>query len=543
MRRFAVTLGAGLGLAGNLSAELALTHLHPAGWQIGQAVSVKLVGKFEPWPCRVWADDPGIVFEAGKEVGEFRVTVGAGVKPGPHHVRVHDGSGASLPVAVAVEVSPQTLEVEPNDAAPQEIGGAVAVINGRLDKNGDSDAFRFRLAAGRTLTARVEANVLAAGFDAMLTLADGGGQVLAFNHDHVGMDPFLVFTAPADGDYVIRVAGHKYPASTELSFAGGADCLYRLHMSDGPVVRHTWPLMVPEGERRRIGVVGWNLVSDGLEVGPEVAAAVPLRWSDHAELLEEDAAELLAVPCGVSGRLTQSGEEDRYRFAAAKGDVRIFRLEGPSWGSLLDPVLRILDGEGKELASADDDGASREARQVWTAPSDGTFTAVVRDLTWQGGPDYYYRLEMKAPAASVSAVTAAHAVRLDAGKSAEWKVTVSLEHGYSRKLVLAAQGLPGGVSAPEVVVPEKGGEVVLVLQAAADAPAASGPVTLVLREVEGGREIPVRHILVSTAENNGVPNGFSQLLINDTDQLWLTVVPPPPAAAPGAAPAAEAKTP
>jgi hypothetical protein len=101
----------GLGLAGNLSAELTLTHIHPAGWQTGQTVQVKMVGKFDPWPCRAWADDPGIVLEAGKEAGEFKVTVGAGVRPGPHHVRVFDGSGASLPVAVAIEAAPQTLEV------------------------------------------------------------------------------------------------------------------------------------------------------------------------------------------------------------------------------------------------------------------------------------------------------------------------------------------------------------------------------------------------------------------------------------------------
>jgi hypothetical protein len=141
---------------------------------------------------------------------------------------------------------------------------------------------------------------------------------------------------------------------------------------------------------------------------------------------------------------------------------------------------------------------------------------------------------MKAAEPAVSAVTAAHAVKLDAGKTAEWKVTVSPVHGYARKLVLTAQGLPAGVSAPEVAVPEKGGEVVLVLQATAEAAASGCPVMLKLREIEGGREIPVQHILVSTAENNGVPQGFSQLLLNETEQLWLTVVPQPPAAAPEA---------
>jgi hypothetical protein len=50
-------------------------------------------------------------------------------------------------------------------------------------------------------------------------------------------------------------------------------------------------------------------------------------------------------------------------------------------------------------------------------------------------------------------------------------------------------------------------------------------------------ERAVRYPLNSVAENNGVPQGFPVLLVNETEQLWLSVV---PAAAAAPVPAAEA---
>jgi hypothetical protein len=34
--------------------------------------------------------------------------------------------------------------------------------------------------------------------------------------------------------------------------------------------------------------------------------------------------------------------------------------------------------------------------------------------------------------------------------------------------------------------------------------------------------------LATTGENNGVPQGFTDLLLRETDSLWLTVLPPKP---------------
>src|SRR5688500_14751923 len=115
-----------------------LTHLHPAGLQTGTTTSVKVTGKIEPWPCKVWADVPGIVFAPGKEARTFDVSVAADVKPGPHLIRAFNDEGVSAPISVVVERTVQTLEVEPNDhfSAPQKLTSSSATVNGKLGKSG-----------------------------------------------------------------------------------------------------------------------------------------------------------------------------------------------------------------------------------------------------------------------------------------------------------------------------------------------------------------------------------------------------------------------
>ena len=528
-------------------AEPVLTHLHPAAVQAGNGAEVKLTGKFDPWPCKVWTDEPGIVFTAGKDAGTFSVNVAPGVKPGPHLIRAFNDDGASAPVAIAITGSPQTQEKEPNDdyRAPQDLELPEATCNGRMDKSDDVDSFGVTLKKGQTLVTWIEAYVLAAGYDAMLRVVDAGGNTLAFNHDSTTIDPFLVFKAPQDGRYIVQTMGQKYPASSDIRFAGGDDCVYRLHVSTSPVVRNTWPLAVPRGQKSQVALEGWNLTTKQAEINDTAPPPCPVTFSDIPELTETAEPQTLAIPSAVSARIEPAGDDDRFAFAAVKGDVLELSVTGPDMGSTLDGWLKVFDKDGKELASSDDAGGSSDPRLVWTAPGDGTFTAAVGEVTQRGGNDFFYRLAITKPEPSVSATIAVHSAKVEAGKSVELKVVASFAHGFQRKLKLAAKDLPAGVTASEPDVSEKGGEVAITLTAAPAAARAAQPFQFVLREVEGGRERPVAFSMISTSENNGVPQGYRQLLINSTSQLWLTVIPapPPPAPAPPPPPAEAEKKP
>jgi hypothetical protein len=179
--------------------------------------------------------------------------------------------------------------------------------------------------------------------------------------------------------------------------------------------------------------------------------------------------------------------------------------------------------DGKQLRRNDDTDGTRDPELTWTAPSDGVFQAVIGDVTHHGGPDFVYRLTATEAQPSVAGTTTSHSINVAAGKTGEIKTTIKFANGFKAKLHLAAKNLPAGVTAPEVEVPEKGGEATLKISAAADAPAAGQPVRLVLRETESGSEHPVIYPMTTTGENNGVPQGYTELVINSTDQLWLTV--------------------
>jgi len=483
------------------AAEPTLTHLYPAVGQQGTTVSVTPVGKSDPWPPQVWVDAPGITFTPAKAKNKFDVEIAKDAAPGPHLVRFFNKDGASQPRFFIVSTEPEVLEKEPNDdyKTPQKIDTLPATISGRLDKAGDVDSFAFALKKGQTLHAWVEAYVLASTFDGMLRIVDESGHELAFNHDGRTLDPDLTWEAPRDGNFIVQLMGFAYPANASVALTGGDGCVYRLHLTTAPQPRVNFP---PHEANQ----------------GAEIAEQEPNDTIDKAQAV--------TIPCSISGGIERSGDEDRFAFTAEKQKSYEFNLLAGHAGSPLDALLKIENQDGKQLARAEDTTGSRDPHITWTAPSSGTFYVAVGDVTHHGGPDFLYHLQIAEAVPSITGTAANHALTVAAGKTGELKATVKASNGFKAKIQLAAKNLPEGVTAPNVDVPEKGGDVTLKLTADAGAAAASQPIQLVLRETESGAEHSVIYSMTATGENNGVPQGYTELVINSTDQLWLTVTAP-----------------
>lgn len=484
-----------------VAAEPTLTHLFPVAGQQGATVSVAASGKFEPWPPQVWVDVPGLTFKAGTVKGKFDVEIAKDAAPGPRLVRFFNEQGASAPRFFIVSAKPEILEVEPNNEfqAPQKIASLPATIGGKLDKAGDVDSFAITLRRGERLTARVEAYVLGSTFDGMLRIVDPAGTQLAFNHDSGTLDPLLTWEAPRDGTFVVQLMGFVYPATSGVGLTGGEGCIYRLHLAAGAA----------PGEPDKADSVAEQEPNDTTATAPT-----------------------LAIPATIAASIQKPGDEDRFTFTAAKQRAYEFKLTTSPTGSPLDAWLKIENKDGKELARNDDAATSRDPLLTWTAPADGVFTAVIGDLTHRGGADFTYRLAVAEAVPAVVATAATHSVSVAPGKTAEFKVAVKRSNGFKAKLQLAARNLPEGVTAPDVEIGEKAAEATLKISAAAEAKPASQPFQLFLREPESGTEHAVRHLLIATSENNGVPAGYTELVIDSTDQLWFTVsaVPAVPAA-------------
>lgn len=105
-------------------------------------------------------------------------------------------------------------------------------------------------------------------------------------------------------------------------------------------------------------------------------------------------AQWLPRPVAIDGT-TDELAFDFYRLDAKRGETVSIEVLASRIGSKLDPVLRILDGEKRELAFCEDaSGAGRDCRLQFRAPKTGTYVIEVRDMAYSGGPQHFYRLRI-----------------------------------------------------------------------------------------------------------------------------------------------------
>lgn len=489
-----------------------LDHLYPVAAAAGGTTAVTAVGKFASWPPNVWSDAPGIAFRAGEKTGQFDVEVGPDVPAGPHLIRLFNDAGASAPRFLIVTAASefQTTETEPNDefAKAPRVEQLPVTINGRLNKSGDVDSFAIQLDAGQTLTASLDAYVLGSPVDPVLRLLDTRGLELAFNHDNGRtLDPALTWTAKAAGTYVLQVFGFAVPATADVRFTGSDACVYRLHLSRAAPASPAFPpANAPEWTER-----------------------------DHTARTGDQPAP--TPPFAATGAIEQIGEQDQFGFAATKGDKLVLAIQSAALGLPLDAWLVIRNSAGKELVR-NDDGTNADPFLEWTAPETGTYTAVVGSVLHRAGPDHRYRLSVQPAQPRFQGVIAESSFKVEPGKSAKIKVSARRIQGFKTKLTATVTGLPDGLTASPVELGEAAKEIELEITAAAEAPPFSGPIRVEFREETSDTVRTAIHELVSTTLRNGVPQGFRDLVITSTDQLWLTVLPAPPAK-----PAAENKAP
>lgn len=550
-------------LAGSLWAGLpaltgavpVLEQLHPPAIQAGTAREITAVGKFDPWPAATWVSGDGLRVEALEEKGRLRVTVATNAVPGPRLLRFFNGEGASAPRFLLVGGDPQTDELEPNDdfRNPQVLATLPASVNGRLEKNGDVDVLAVELAAGQTLVAAVEAHVWMSPVDAVLRLVGPDGSQAAWNHDDGRtLDPFLAFTAPRSGRYGVQVFGFPHPADSDIRFTGNARCVYRLLLTTGPAISHAWPLGIRRGVTNRVRIDGWNLPNtmprELVVDGAAVAAAVgrtewrppgfhlpfELAVGDGEEEIESEPNDLAAsaghlrIPGAVTGDLNAKGDHDRFRFEAKKGERLRLAVKAAALGFPLDAWLAVEGPDGKELVRQDDSVGSDPAIE-WTAPSDGAFVAVAGSLLQKGGDSLRYRIEATRSRPGFKATVTEDVFSIAPGATNGIKVALTRSGGFEAPIRLTAEGLPPGIHAAAAEAGPKESEAVLRLVAAADANPTNGTFRIVLAGGDPELRVAALHELVSSGENNGVPQGFRRLKIEAVEDLWLTVTQPPPA--------------
>jgi hypothetical protein len=131
---------------------------------------------------------------------------------------------------------------------------------------------------------------------------------------------------------------------------------------------------------------------------------------------------------------------------------------------------------------------------------------------------------------------------VEPGKTTKIKVTARRMQGFKSKLTASLAGLPEGLSSSPVDMGETEKEITLEVTAAPESLPFGGPIQVEFREENSDTVRLAIHELISTTLRNGVPQGFRDLVITATDQLWLTVLPTPPAKAAPEPPPAPPRT-
>jgi hypothetical protein len=389
-----------------------LKTVFPAGGRAGSTVELAVTGSRLDGLTTLVFSHLEIVVKLN-EKGRFEVTIPAAVPTGQYDVRALGRNGLSSPRTFVVGTIAEFVETEPNNTSSDAQDVAVnSTINGRIGKGGDEDRFRFSAKKGQRVVIECTAERLDARLRAVIEVYDAKEKRLAVNRGFFGIDPLIVFDAPADGSYVVRVF--------DLVYSGSADHVYRLDVDTGPRIAFAVPPMVQAGRTSRVTLYGWNLLRQNLATiesgegasGPELPSTVspsrsaydridvdiappkerssfqvPLRLRSSEVAVNAFAyryqgssapiavgvtdvpvvatrsghhsastALEIAVPCEISGQLVAGDELDYYAVDAKRGEVLWIEAFGERIGSPVDLDVSILDGTGKrELARFSDE--------------------------------------------------------------------------------------------------------------------------------------------------------------------------------------------
>ena len=527
-----------------------VSSLYPAGAQQGSTVEVAADPVPDPWPASAWSGDGAIKLEPiNDKKGVYTATIAKDAPLGPHLIRIHNADGASQPRMFFVGLAGEAMEEEPNDSleVAQHLEAKPVVINGRLDKIGDVDCYSVQAEKGDWIVAQCYAYSVDSPVDAFLHLINENKTKVAFAPDTQNIDPLLVYQVKRAGTFTVTMAGLRFPYNSTPKLQGktssNAHSVYRLTLSTGAFAWNTSPLGVQSGKKTPVHLTGWGFEKSGTAQATVVstATAAGTAWvgakglaapapvivgnlAGHRETEPNnsgDSALTIAWPSAVHGQISQADDEDRFGIEVRKGDKLRLRLRASEFDSALDPVLRVEDASGKQLASDDDSGERQDAKLDWTAPADGTYLLAVSDLIRSGSNAHFYRLEVDRITPSLNATFTPDRLVLEAGKNAETTVTISFVDGYEGSPAVVVRGLPEGVSA-QIPATEKGGAVKVDFVAAESAKPANVPVSLLV--VEPGTA--AIHTAISPV---GMEKAGGERLLNSVAHLWLTVKPKPKA--------------
>jgi hypothetical protein len=410
------------------------------------------------------------------ETVTMRITLAADAPVGDREGRMRTDLGLTNPLRFQVGRLPEIDESEPNDRTPETALAAATpfVLNGQI-MPGDLDKFRFRAKKGEKIVASVAARALIpyladavpGWFQATLSLRDAKGTELAYSDDdRFDPDPVVYCRIPEDGEYVFEIK--------DSIFRGREDFVYRIAVGELPHLSGVFPLGGRAGVPVAVQATGWNLprtnvtltpggaapgvVPMAVDMGDRISNFVPFATDTVPECMETEtnddarAAQRVEMPIIVNGRIDRPGDRDVFRIEGRNGETVVVEVVARRLHSPLDSVVRVLDGQGRELASNDDyddKGAGlithqADSRVQFAVPADGPLFVHVADTQGKGSPAHAYRCRIspRRPGFEMRVVPAS--LNLRAGSHLPFTVYALRRDGFEGDILVSLKDAPPG---------------------------------------------------------------------------------------------------
>jgi hypothetical protein len=159
-------------------------------------------------------------------------------------------------------------------------------------------------------------------------------------------------------------AGAYYVRVSDYQQSGRANNNYRIIVGEFPLALGAWPLGVRKNAAAEVALRGYHLAAklkldgkpspdseDTLALRPQHSFN-PVRLALGSEPEIDLQGGAIPVPVTVNGRIAAPGAENRYRFAAHKGDQLLLEVNAQRLGSNLDSYLEVLDAKGNPIERA-----------------------------------------------------------------------------------------------------------------------------------------------------------------------------------------------
>ncbi len=335
------------------------------------------------------------------------------------------------------------------------------VINGRIEKPGESGVVWLETKAGQTLTFTATSGN--GTLDPSLSILEQSGSwfdpgrlnIVAFNDEPLyfpglSTDARLVHTFSKPGRYALQIRA--------FSGQGGPDHTYQVRIDSGTGPEPgLHPLREPAWDER---MFTRKLVSDWLarlarrggqqrndEVVPVVQAGLDAKSSTPVK-----------VPVLVEGSIQKSAETHRVSIQVDNPQDLAIEIETPQ-ATLprFNPVVRFLAPDGSEIVTnvytkRNNNGLYMmkmiQAKSTFSVRASGSYTLEIRDITTDiAGKDFHYRVLVRPQIPHLGKIEVAEdRINLEPGEAKPLTVHLDREESFTGLASVSAEGLPEGVT-------------------------------------------------------------------------------------------------